>query len=383
MPSLNASGEDSPANDLQQMALALRLAQLGLGWVEPNPLVGCVLVAQGQVIGEGYHAKFGEAHAERAAIANALERGAAARLAGCTAYVTLEPCCHHGKTPPCTEALIEARVGRVVVAMLDPFAQVSGKGLQELVEAGMAVEVGLLESEAKLLNAPYLKRLQSGRPWVIAKWAMSLDGKLATHTGQSQWISSPESRQAVQELRGRVDAILVGSGTALADNPRLVARVERPPRLARRVVADSQLRLPLESQLVQSARLIPTLVWAGPQAERHKMRDLRDAGCEVELCNEADPASRLDALLRYLVDKYQATQVLVEGGAKLLGSLMQLQQIDECDVFVAPKLLGGAGAPSPIGGLGIGHVDEGPRCQGVKYTPIGTDMHINCRLDWR
>ncbi len=380
MSSVAGDNEAFTPSDQRFMARALQLAQQGLGLVEPNPMVGCVLTVGDEIIGEGYHAKYGGPHAERAALANAREKGNATRLAGCTAYVTLEPCCHHGKTPPCTDALLEAKIGRVVVAMLDPFPQVAGNGLRQLSQHGVQTHVGLAQATAAELNAPYLKRIRAGRPWVIAKWAMSLDGKLATHTGHSQWISCEESRQYVQELRGRVDAILVGSGTALADNPQLTARIDNPSRIARRIVADSTLRIPITSHLIQTARQIPTLLWAGPQADRELAQTLRALGCEVVMCEEQTPAERLDALLRYLVDEHQATQVMVEGGAMLLGSLLHLGQIDECDVFIAPKLLGGAGAPSPIAGLGFSHVDAGPTCRKVQFQQRGIDMHINCRI---
>lgn len=369
--------------DRRFMREALALARQGLGYVEPNPLVGCLLTADQQIIGSGWHAKFGGEHAERAALNSAIQAGHAARLSGATAYVTLEPCCHFGKTPPCTEALLRAGVGRVVVAMLDPFEQVSGAGVRQLIEAGVEVQVGLEEEAARELNAPYLKRLHTGRPWILAKWAMSLDGKIATRTGHSQWISCPESRAAVQDLRARVDAILIGSATALADDPRLTARTEQaPPRIALRVVTDTRLQVPVTSQLVHSARQTPTLLWAGPQAESNRAKALIEAGCLVEVCPAEDPLQRLDLLLQHLVKQHQATQVLVEGGGKLLGSLLQLRQIDECEIFLAPKLLGGAAAPSPIAGLGFGKLEDGPACRIIHCTPSGNDLRLHCRLDW-
>jgi diaminohydroxyphosphoribosylaminopyrimidine deaminase / 5-amino-6-(5-phosphoribosylamino)uracil reductase len=375
------------SDDQRWMKLAIELARQGLGHVEPNPLVGCVLVSNHdaeQVIGQGFHAQFGGPHAERAAIADAVQRGYEAQLAGATAYVSLEPCCHHGKTPPCTDALLEARIARVVVAMADPFEKVLGHGIEQLRKAGVQVDVGLEESAARQLNAPFLKRIQSGRPWVIAKWAMSLDGKIATSTGHSQWISSELSRGKVHVLRSRVDAILVGVGTAVADDPLLNARTsDAPIRRALRVVADSILRIQLDSRLVQTAREYPTLLWTGPAANREKAKALRDAGCDVVISPEQDPAQRLDALLKYLSQAKQVTNLLVEGGGKLLGSLLDLHQVDQCEVFVAPKLLGGHAASSPIAGIGFAKVDEGPQAVSVESTPSGTDIHISCRLEWR
>ncbi|MGC4002137.1 MAG: bifunctional diaminohydroxyphosphoribosylaminopyrimidine deaminase/5-amino-6-(5-phosphoribosylamino)uracil reductase RibD [Pirellulales bacterium] len=237
-------------DDSLLMARALDLAERGRGFVEPNPLVGCVLVRDGMVVGEGFHTKFGAVHAEVEAL-----RVAGPRARGATAYVTLEPCCHHGKTPPCTQALIAAGIVRVVAAMRDPFPRVAGGGFAELIAAGIVVETDLHRDAAARLNAPYLKLIATGLPWTIAKWAMTLDGKIATHTGDSRWISGDASRRSVHELRGRMDAIVVGGGTAKRDDPLLTAR---PPgaRVALRVVLDGK-------------RIWPTTRnWCGPCARR-------------------------------------------------------------------------------------------------------------------
>src|SRR5436309_2908852 len=239
--------------DFDGMHRALELAERGRGFVEPNPLVGAVLVRDGQVVGEGWHQRYGQAHAEVNALSAA---GEAAR--GATLYVTLEPCCHHGKTPPCTDAVLKAGVARVVVAMADPFPKVSGGGLAILRAAGVEVHVGLCEPEARELNAPYLKLLRTGRPWVHAKWAMTLDGKIATRTGDSKWISGEESRRRVHELRGRMDAILVGRGTVVADDPLLTAR-PAGPRVAARVVVSASGELPERCQLRATAREVPVI----------------------------------------------------------------------------------------------------------------------------
>ncbi len=236
------------------MARAIELALRGEGAVEPNPMVGCVIMRDGETIGEGFHARFGSPHAEVEALAVA-----ASRAHGADVYVTLEPCCHHGKTPPCTQALISAGVRRVIVAQRDPFAKVAGQGIAELERAGIEVQVGLLESEARALNAPYLKLLAQGRPWIIAKWAMTLDGKLATRSGDSRWISSPASRGIVHALRGRVDAIMVGRGTAAADDPLLTAR-PAGLRTATRIVLDSLATLPSDSQLARTAHDGPVIM---------------------------------------------------------------------------------------------------------------------------
>lgn len=367
------------------MQHALQLAKLGLGYVEPNPLVGCVLVRDGKLIADGHHAHFGGLHAERAAIAAARNAGKASLLNGCTAYVTLEPCCHHGKTPPCTDLLLEVGVKRVVAAMLDPYPAVSGQGVLQLQAAGVQVDVGLECEPAQSLNAAYLKRIRSGRPWVIAKWAMSLDGRIATATGHSQWISSATSRETVHQLRSRVDAIIVGRGTAENDDPLLTARLvdnTRPARTALRVLVDSHLSLSPNSRLAQTAKQYPTLIWTGPSADSQNGEPLQKLGVRVERCNEQDNAERLDQLLQFLVREYAATNVLVEGGGQLLGSLFDLQQIDQCEVFIAPKLIGGSGAISPIAGLGVSQVPDGPICYDVSWQPSGIDQHLSCRLRW-
>lgn len=372
-------------DDRAWMLEALRLAEQGVGKVEPNPAVGCVLVSHGKLIGSGYHARFGEAHAERAAIGQARLLGNENRLSGCTAYVTLEPCCHHGKTPPCTDALLNIGVGRVVVAVEDPFAAVSGKGIGLLRSAGIQVDVGLEAEAAVQLNAAYFKRLATGFPWVIAKWAMSLDGRIATSTGHSQWISSEASRQWVHQLRSRVDAILVGRGTAIEDDPLLTARLpdDQPPsRTALRVVTDSRLALPVSSRLVQTAAQFQTLIWTTPSADLNQAQVLRSAGCRVESSRTTQPAESLLQLLQFLVQEYSVTNLLVEGGGRLLGSLFDLRQIDQCEVFIAPKLIGGANAVSPLAGIGVSAIRSGPECYAVQFRTSDTDVHYSCRLRW-
>jgi len=337
------------------MRRALELAERGRGAVEPNPLVGAVLVRDGIAVGEGWHQRFGEAHAEVHALAAAGERAR-----GATLYVTLEPCCHHGKTPPCTDAVIAAGITRVVAAMIDPFPRVAGGGGRKLREAGVAVEFGVGEAEARRLNAPYLTLLTHGRPHVHAKWACTLDGKIATRAGESQWISNERSRAAVHQLRGRVDGVLVGIGTALADNPRLTAR-PAGPRLATRVVLDRRARLPLDSLLVTTAREVPVLVVTSADAPSERVELLREAGCEVLVAS-------LPELLAEL-GRRRWTNLLVEGGAEVLGSFLDGGLIDEAHVFVAPKLFGGADAPGPVAGTGVARV-------GLAWTPAGSRVEL-------
>ncbi len=251
------------------MRKAVELAERGRGHVEPNPLVGAIIVRDGRAVGEGWHQQYGQAHAEVNALAAA---GDAAH--GATLYVTLEPCCHHGKTPPCTDAVLHAGIARVVAALADPFPLVAGQGAARLRSAGVAVEFGVCADLARRQNAPYLKLLAAGRPYIHAKWAMTLDGKIATRTGDSQWISSDASRRVVHELRGRMDGILVGIGTALADDPLLTARPPGP-RTATRVILDAQARLPLDCRLVRTAREVPTLIATTPAAPAETVAALR------------------------------------------------------------------------------------------------------------
>ena len=267
------------------MARALELAARGEGYVEPNPMVGCVIVQGGEVVGEGWHRKFGGPHAE----VEALEV-AGSRARGATVYVTLEPCCHHGKTPPCTEALVAAGISRVVCAQRDPFPEVAGRGMAALEAAGHRRRSGPDGSRGPATQRTVSEAHRHRPPWVIAKWAMTLDGKIATATGDSHWISSPASRDIVQQLRGRVDAIMVGHGTAHKDNPLLMAR-PKGARRATRIVADSMAALPLDSQLVRTAGDAPVLVAVGPDAPAENIKRLSAVGCEVIVCGSTPPRS--------------------------------------------------------------------------------------------
>ncbi len=359
--------------DIWHMRRALELAVEGRGQVEPNPMVGCVIARGAEVIGEGWHRRFGGPHAEVEALAIA-----GSRAAGATMYVTLEPCCHQGKTPPCTEAIIAAGLGRVVVASRDPFPQVAGGGLKRLGEAGILVDAGLLDGEARRLNAPYFKLVETGRPWVIAKWAMTLDGKIATRTGDSRWISGEASRAIVHEIRGRVDAILVGRETARRDDPRLTARPPGP-RTPLRIVADSRASLSPESQLVCTAGEVPLMVAAASAAPAENRRRLTDAGCEVLICPGGTHAERLAALLDEL-GRRRLTNMLVEGGGRLLGSLLAAGQIDEVHVFIAPKLIGGSEAPGPVAGPGLAQIADALELDDPEMRPVGRDVYVCGRI---
>jgi diaminohydroxyphosphoribosylaminopyrimidine deaminase/5-amino-6-(5-phosphoribosylamino)uracil reductase len=368
--------------DERHIRRALALAGRGRGHVEPNPMVGAVVTdAAGAVVGEGWHERFGGPHAEVNAFAAAGDR-----TRGGTLYVTLEPCCHHGKTPPCTDVVLKSGVRRVVAAMADPFPKVAGGGIGLLRAAGLTVDVGVCEAEARELNAPYLKLLATGTPWVIAKWAMTLDGKIATRTGDSKWISNEESRRRVHELRGRVDAIVVGRGTVIADDPLLTARPPGP-RVAARVVLSASGELPERCQLRATAREAPVIVYTAAGNEG-KLAGWAADGAEIVSVSR-DPtgsAGRLDALpvgsrltdiLRDL-GRRRFTNILVEGGAGVLGSFLDAGAIDEAHVYLAPKLVGGTAAPSPVGGAGVERIAEALQFGRTEVEVVGGDVWVKC-----
>lgn len=364
---LNIQPMTSPRefDDEHWMRLALLLAAGGQGAVEPNPMVGCVLVKDGACIAKGYHRSFGGPHAEIEAL-NSLP--SASDAAGCTAYVTLEPCCHHGKTPPCSLALIDANICRVVIAMRDPFPKVDGGGIGQLAEAGIEVTLDVLKRDSEVLNSPYLKRLRTGLPWVIAKWAMTADGRIATVSGQSQWISGSKSRQQVHLLRSRVDAIMVGTGTVIADDPMLNARLahqdQLPPRVAKRIVLCRQSLPPLDSKLIQTSGQIATWLFASPLTDSTQLKRLEDCGARVFRLQADEVHQMVHQTLQQLAD-HDMTNVMIEGGPGLLGSFIDSSTgeclIDECHVYVGSKLFAGQSAPGPIGGDGAGPIELAPK----------------------
>ncbi len=337
------------------MRRALLLAARGRGGVEPNPLVGCVIVRGQRMIGGGYHRCFGGPHAEIQAL-----RSCASGARGATVYVTLEPCCHFGKTPPCTDALIAARVARVVAPLADPNPLVCGKGFAALRKAGIRVDVGLLAEQAAALNAPFFKLMRTGRPWVILKWAQSLDGKIATRSGDARWISDEAARRHAHRRRGLVDAILVGSGTVLRDDPLLTCRWGRARRVAKRIILDSRLRTPPNAQLVRTAGRIPTWIFHAPAPPLRRARRLERAGCVLR----SVPATRNGLSLHAVLDTLggeNMTNVLVEGGGRLLGSFLDQRLGDELCVYLEPLLIGGATASGPWQGRGVARLADALR----------------------
>jgi diaminohydroxyphosphoribosylaminopyrimidine deaminase/5-amino-6-(5-phosphoribosylamino)uracil reductase len=365
--------------DARHLFRAIELAWHGRGRTSPNPLVGAVLVKGGDVIGEGWHAALGEPHAERAALA-----ACAQDPAGATLYVTLEPCCHHGRTPPCTDAIIEAGIRRVVVASDDPTDKASGRGLGILRDEGIEVDLadGEVAEAARLQNQPFRKHARTGRPLVVLKSAMTLDGKVATRTGDSQWISGEDSRARSHRWRAEADAVVVGIGTALADDPRLTARVEGVHRQPRRVVFDSEARLPLTSNLVRSAAEAPVLLVAGRAASRTAVQGLEAAGVEVLIASGENEGARVAAALDEL-GRRDVRSLLLEGGPHLAGAFFDAGEIDEVRTFIAPMIAGGREAPASIEGQGVEDIDAARRALSTEVERIGDDVLVTARIrEW-
>lgn len=320
--------------------MALKLAARGIGQVEPNPAVGCVIVKDEKIIGTGWHKKFGQPHAEINALENC--KTLAVNPKGSTMYITLEPCCHQGKTPPCTDAIIAAGITKVVIATTDPSTQVNGKGIEQLQRAAVEVEIGICENQAKLLNAPFIKFAKTGKCWVILKWAQSIDGKLAYPDGNNQrWISTEKSRKDAHKLRRRAQAILVGINTVLADDPLLTARPCKGKKLTR-IVLDRCLRVPLDCKLLDTADKADTLIFTSDKAAQTKPQiteQIIRKGAELLTCPDTTNNSNLHFLLDEL-SKRSITQLLVEGGATLIASFLKENLADEICVYIAPKILG-------------------------------------------
>jgi diaminohydroxyphosphoribosylaminopyrimidine deaminase/5-amino-6-(5-phosphoribosylamino)uracil reductase len=349
--------------------LALRLAAKGAGWVSPNPMVGAVVVQGGQIVGQGYHRRVGAPHAEVEALRQA---GDAAR--GADLYVTLEPCNHQGRTPPCTQAILAAGVSRVIIATPDPNPKVAGGGSAYLRSQGVAVETGVLAAEARRLNEAWFHWMATGLPWVIAKAACSLDGKIATATGESQWLTGEAARTYGHRLRHRVDAILVGINTALSDDPQLTTRLPRGRgRDPVRVVLDSRLRLPLEARLLHLDSPSPTWVATTREAPKEKIRAIKDLGAEVLVFPPKSGRVPLKPLLE-LLGRQQVQSLLVEGGAEVLGGFFDQRLVNQFYFFLAPKILGGRKAPGVLGGEGIIHLHDALQARVLTMRRIEQDI---------
>lgn len=364
--------------DITLMQHAMTLARRGEGWVSPNPLVGAVIVRDGEMIAEGWHVRYGDLHAERNAFRDADSRGIDCR--GATIYVTLEPCCHHGHQPPCTEAIIEHGIRRVVMGLPDPNPLVAGKGVRLLQEAG--IEVDCLSPDLPLYkellhqNRIFLKFITTRMPWVTAKWAMTLDGKIASRTGDSKWVSSSESRQRVHLMRRRHKAIMCGIGTVLADDPMLNVRLPEDVvpaddiRQPIRIIADRHLRIPLDSQLARTAHDIPLIIATSADADPKKEEALVEAGAQVWHCGSARK-------IMERAGKENIDSILVEGGGILNESLLREGLIDEVTAFIAPKIIGGSEALSPVEGKGFGLMADAFQLKDVSVEQIGNDIMVS------
>jgi diaminohydroxyphosphoribosylaminopyrimidine deaminase / 5-amino-6-(5-phosphoribosylamino)uracil reductase len=374
MAQMTATGRD--ARHLQR---TIELAARARGHTSPNPLVGAVVVKGDRTIGEGWHAGAGLPHAEREALDACTES-----TAGATLYVSLEPCAHHGRTPPCTDAIVEAGIARVVVASDDPTPKASGRGLGVLRDEGVEVELldGELSHAARLLNQAFRKHARTGRPLVVLKSAMTLDGKVATRTGDSRWISGESSRARTHRWRAESDAVAVGIGTALLDDPLLTARIEGVTRQPRRVVFDSEARLPLASRLVAGVADVPVVVVCSRAAKRTAIEALEAAGVDVITTSGANEAARVASALDELGAR-DVQSILVEGGPHLAGAFLEAGEVDEARMFVAPLLAGGREARTAIEGQGIEEISAAARAIATEVERIDDDVLISARLkEW-
>ena len=350
------------------MEKALELAMMGIGKVNPNPLVGAVIVKNGEIIGEGYHEVYGEAHAERNAVKNAVEP-----VEGSTIYVTLEPCTHYGKTPPCVDLIIEKKFKGVVIGMLDPNELVSGKSIQKLKEHGIEVLVGVKEEECKKMNEIFIKYITSKIPFVVLKSGISLDGKIATYSGESKWITSKESREDAQNLRNRLSSIMVGVNTVIADNPELTCRINSEKKLIR-IVVDTNLRIPLDSKVVKNNDKL-TIVATTLKSNEEKKKYLRDLGVKVIEVSEKNNRVNLKELVKILGQE-GIDSILIEGGGTLNFSALEENIVDKAIFYIAPKILGGENSKSCIAGIGFSKLDDAVNLKNLSYRKIGEDLVV-------
>jgi diaminohydroxyphosphoribosylaminopyrimidine deaminase/5-amino-6-(5-phosphoribosylamino)uracil reductase len=373
------SGATVTEHDSKHLLRAIELARMVRGQTSPNPMVGAVLVKNGRVIGEGATEPPGGAHAERVALGDSVEDPA-----GATLYVSLEPCCHQGRTPPCTDAIIEAGIARVVIGSDDPSSKAAGRGPGILRDEGVEVAWvdGELADSARLLNQPFRKHARTGRPLVVFKSAMTLDGKVATVTGDSQWISGEASRARAHRWRAESDAVAVGIGTALFDDPQLTARIEGVARQPRRVVFDSEARLPLDSKLVRGVAEVPVTVVCSRAAKRTSVQALESAGVDVIVATGQNERARAESALEELGAR-DVQSLLVEGGPHLAGALLEANEVDEARMFLAPLMIGGREARTAVEGIGIERIGAAPRALHVEVERIEDDVLIVARLkEW-
>ena len=362
----------TPAEKKRYMTAAIRLARKGRGMVSPNPQVGAVIVQGNKIVGSGYHHFYGGPHAEVYALKKARERARGADL-----YINLEPCCHHGKTPPCTDALIKSGIRRVFIGISDPNPLVSGRGIRKLRKAGIEVETGILQKECRLLNEAFIKYITRKIPFAVLKLAATLDGKIATATGDSRWISGDDARRLVHRLRSEADAVLVGSGTVLADDPQLTARHYSGAHRKNpvRIIVDSRLRTPLSSQVLRTAHEIKTIIATTQQAPKSKIAKIKQCGAEVLVVPSRNNRVDLKRLMRHLAAQGIA-YVLIEGGSELSAAALHDGIVDKVLFFYAPKIIGGAHARSMVGGKGVPRISDAISLTDVHYKKIGKDILV-------
>ena len=378
--------------DREYMSRAIELAELGRGWVNPNPVVGAVIVKEGRVIGEGWHERYKGLHAERNAFASLTESAEGADL-----YVTLEPCCHYGKTPPCTEAIIAHKIRRVVIGSDDPNPKVAGKGVIQLREAGILVETGVMKAECDRLNPVFFHYITTNMPYVVMKYAMTADGKIATKTGESKWITGEKARARVQEMRHCYMGIIAGIGTVLADDPMLNVRLEGK-KSPIRIICDSRLRIPLDSKICRSAGQYRTMIACGKIEDGDlgiEKKKEQDADCKemvrkaeklramgIEVVSLPDVQGRVDLLqLMNYLGSQKIDSVFLEGGGELNDSFLRAGLVQELKVFIAPKIFGGKEAKTPVSGVGVELPDQGTAFVLEKTSVIGEDFLMEYRAE--
>ena len=349
----------------EYMNLAIELAKKGIGHTSPNPLVGCVVVKDGRIMTDGYHERYGGDHAERNAL-NKCEED----LTGADLYVTLEPCCHHGQTPPCTDIILERGIGRVFIGAMDPNPKVAGKGVRILREHGIQVETGILEGECLKLNEVFMQYISTGIPYVAMKYAMTMDGKIATYTGDSKWVTGEVARRHVHEMRKRYSAIMVGIGTVLVDDPMLNCRIEEGVDPVR-IICDSRLRIPLESRIVQTAKDISTIV-AYAVGDEEKEKALQEIGVELMQVNENDRVDFVKLLIE--LGRRKIDSVLIEGGGTFHGTVLKSGMVNRIFCYMAPKLIGGKEARSPVEGDGFSYMREALEITNTEIIKLGEDI---------
>ncbi|ADL52542.1 bifunctional diaminohydroxyphosphoribosylaminopyrimidine deaminase/5-amino-6-(5-phosphoribosylamino)uracil reductase RibD [Clostridium cellulovorans] len=353
------------------MRRALELAKLGAGRVSPNPMVGAVIVKNGEIIGEGYHKQYGGPHAEVNAIASVSDNG---ELEGSTIYVTLEPCCHYGKTPPCTKAIIDNKIKTVVIGTLDPNPLVAGKGVEILRAEGIEVIVGVLEEECLKINESFMKYIKTKTPFVIMKAAMTLDGKIATSTGDSKWITNEESRINVHKLRNKVSGIMVGINTVLKDDPELTCRLEGGAS-PKRIIVDSGLKIPLNAKVLNAKDKVEVIVATTRKADESKVEVLERQGVKVIIVPEKEQKVNLKKLMEEL-GNLKVDSVLLEGGGTLCFSALEEGIIDKVQFYIAPKIIGGENSKTPVEGVGINKIKDAINVKDLRVSTFGGDILI-------